>query len=213
MSHESIIVKEGWSSIAVCLALTVITFFSLQPVWSIVPLILTAFCIYFFRNPKRQAVEGRGIIVAPADGKVMSIDKIVENSYLCNEAIRIRIFLNVFNVHINRMPVSARVEWIEKTGGLNLPAFIGKAADKNVRNYVGLTTDWGKVMVVQITGLIARRIVCWVESGDSLNIGERFGLIRFGSCTELYLPSNAQVLVKPGQRIKGGETIVGKFSD
>ncbi|MGI5920494.1 MAG: phosphatidylserine decarboxylase family protein [Syntrophomonadaceae bacterium] len=213
MSHNSWIAKEGWSSIAFCVALTVITYILLPPLWATIPFVLTIFCTYFFRNPQRYPDETRGIIVAPADGRVMSIEKVVENNFLCCETIRVRIFLNIFNVHINRIPVAGTVERIEKTGGVNLPAFLSQAAEKNVRNHLILSTAWGKVLVVQITGLIARRIVCWVKPGDHLTTGERFGLIRFGSCTELYLPPDVQILIRAGQNIKGGETVIGKFCD
>ncbi|MEN6462395.1 MAG: phosphatidylserine decarboxylase family protein [Syntrophomonas sp.] len=213
MSHNSWIVREGWSSIAFCMLLTVITYIIFPHVWALIPLSLAIFCMYFFRNPKRNIEEGRGLIVAPADGKIMSVEKVAENRFMCSEAIRVRIFLNIFNVHINRVPVTATVEWVEKTGGINLPAFLNQAAEKNVSNCLGLATEWGKVMVVQITGLIARRIVCWVKPGDYLTTGERFGLIRFGSCTELYLPPNVQVLIQSGQKIKGGKTVIGKFCD
>jgi phosphatidylserine decarboxylase len=213
MSRSSWIVSEGWSSIVFCLAITVVTYIFLPPAWSLIPFTLAIFCMFFFRNPKRQIQKERGLIVAPADGKVMSIEKVEENIFMCSEAIRVRIFLNIFNVHINRLPITGTVEWVKKTGGINLPPFMNQAAEKNVRNYLGVVTEWGKVMVVQITGLIARRIVCWVKPGDYLTTGERFGLIRFGSCTELYLPPNVQILIQSGQKIKGGETIIGKFCD
>lgn len=213
MSHKFIVAKEGWPFIAFFAILTVVMFLALPYQWSILPLVLTIFTTCFFRNPERTPEDGRGLIVAPADGKVMSITRVREDKYLKEEATQIRIFLSIFNVHVNRMPVDAQVEWVQKTGGRFLPAYKKEAADKNARNYLGLVTDWGRVLVVQITGLIARRIVCWVEPGNNLTTGERFGLIRFGSCTELYLPLEAEVMVQAGQKIKGGETVIGKFCD
>jgi phosphatidylserine decarboxylase len=103
------------------------------------------------------------------------------------------------------------VEWVEKVGGEYLPAYKDEASSKNVRNYLGISTEWGRIMVVQITGLIARRLVCWVHSGDTLQTGDRFGLIRFGSCTEVYLPDKAIINIKPGQKVKGGETVIARF--
>lgn len=209
--HKSIIALEGWPFIIPGILLAVITgFYSIK--WSIPFVVLTLFTIWFFRNPPRKIDDSPGLIVAPADGRIMSVSPVHEDKYIGNESIQIRIFLNLFSVHINRVPVQAKVDWVHRTGGLYLPAYKAEAGEKNVQNYVGLLTDWGKVLVVQITGLVARRIVCWVKPGDEVNTGERFGLIRFGSCTELYLPCDVELLVQPGDRLKGGKTVIGKFN-
>jgi phosphatidylserine decarboxylase len=112
---------------------------------------------------------------------------------------------------MNRSPVEGKVEYLERFSGRNLPANRLEASHLNVKNCMGLESKWGKVMVVQITGLIARRIVCWARVGDELERGERFGLIKFGSCTEIYLPRGVVLNVKPGDRVKGGATILGRF--
>ena len=122
-----------------------------------------------------------------------------------------RIFLSIFNVHINRNPIGGRVEWVQRFTGMYLPAYKDEAGKKNVRNYLGIVTNWGKVLVVQITGFVARRLVCWVREGDTLSTGQRFGLIRFGSCTEVYLPEEVTILVKAGQKVKGGETVIARL--
>jgi phosphatidylserine decarboxylase len=209
--HKSIIALEGWPFIIPGILISVLLgLYSI--IWSIPFVIITLFTIWFFRNPPRKIADSPGLIVAPADGKVMSIGPVHEDKFIGNESIQIRIFLNIFSVHINRVPVEAKVDWVHRTGGLHLPAYKPEAGEKNVQNYVGLLTDWGKILVVQITGLVARRIVCWVKPGDELGTGERFGLIRFGSCTELYLPCDVELLVQPGDKLKGGETVIGKFN-
>jgi phosphatidylserine decarboxylase len=142
----------------------------------------------------------------------MSIERVYQDRYLQDEVIKVSIFLSLFSVHINRAPLTGKVELVQAVAGEYLPAYNKEASHKNVRNYLGLSTAWGKILVVQITGIIARRIVCWSKPGDLLDTGDRFGLIRFGSCTELYLPLEASILVKPGQKVKGAETVIAKFS-
>jgi len=179
----------------------------------ILPLSLAIFIIYFFRNPERKIPNEQGIVLAPADGKIMSINEVWEDRYLKSNAIQVSIFLSLFNVHINRVPMSGQVEWISRSGNSYLPAFRKEAADKNVYNAVGIYTDYGRILVVQITGYIARRIVCWLQLGDRVETGERFGLIKFGSCTQIYLPADAEILIQPGDKVRGGETIIGRFSN
>lgn len=210
MSHKYIIAFEGWPFIVIGIGFTVIAGLY-SALYSIPFAVITLFVIWFFRNPQREIDCSPGVIVAPADGRIMSINSVHENKFIGEEAIQIRIFLSVFNVHVNRVPVEAKVDWVYRTGGIHLPAYKTEASEKNAQNYVGLLTDWGKVLVVQITGLIARRIVCWVNPGDEVNTGDRFGLIRFGSCTELYLPCDVELTVQPGDKLKGGETVIGRF--
>jgi phosphatidylserine decarboxylase len=210
MAHRHIVALEGWPFIVPGIILSVITaMYSLK--WCLPFVILTLFLLWFFRNPQRHIDPSPGLIVAPADGKVMSVKKVKEHTYIGAETIQVRIFLNIFNVHVNRVPIQAKVDWVHRTGGMHLPAYKCEAAARNAQNYVGLITDWGKVLVVQITGLVARRIVCWVAPGDEVNTGDRFGLIRFGSCTELYLPCTAEVMVQPGDKLKGGVSVIGRF--
>lgn len=212
MKHDSLIAREGWILIAIPAVIAIIISLTTYYMWSLIFWLLTLFCIFFFRNPRRVPAPEPKLVVAPADGKVMDVQRVKEDKYLNEEALRIRIFLNLFSVHINRVPVAGQVEWIEKRGGLYIAANKPEASEKNACNYLGLVSEYGKILVVQITGLIARRIVCWVKPGEQLAIGERFGLIRFGSCTELYLPISAEPLVKPGDKVKGGETVVARFT-
>jgi len=211
MRHTELVAREGWPFIGMGVVLAGVLYWLAGWAGLVTGGIITIFCVYFFRNPERIIDDTTGTVVSPADGRVMDIMTMTEDNYLQAEAIRIRIFLSIFNVHINRSPLAGRVEWVKTVPGQYLPAYKDEVSTHNARNYVGLLTVWGKVLVVQITGLVARRLVCWVKPGDSLATGERFGLIRFGSCTEVYLPQAATVLVRPGQSVKGGETVIARF--
>jgi len=213
MNHNTIIAKEGWPFIFLTLLLVVPIYISQYSQLAILPAGLAIFFAWFFRNPERNITTDSNTVLSPADGKIMDVTVLKEEKFIDGEVIRVRIFMNVFNVHINRVPVSGTVEQIQQEGKFNLPAFLDRAADMNVRNYILLNTAFGKILVVQITGLIARRLVCWIKPKDQVASGERLGLIRFGSCTEIYLPLNTEILVKPGQKVKGGVTSVGKFMD
>ena len=211
MQHNEIIAREGWIFIIIALAVGAVLAYFHFFILALIFAVLTLFCVFFFRNPKRMIPEGDMIVVSPADGKVMDVTTIKEELFIKGDAKRIRIFLSLFNVHINRAPVSGKVGFVKQVTGQYLPAYKDEASFKNQRNYIGLETDFGKVMVVQITGLVARRLICWVESGNVLQRGERFGLIRFGSCTEIYLPVDTEILVEPGDNVKGGESVIAKF--
>lgn len=204
------IAKEGWPIALLFLVLSLLALKYARN-WTWLPAILFVFTLFFFRNPSRSVPEGEGIIVAPADGTVMKVDEIYEGRFIKGKSLRISIFLSIFDVHINRIPIGGKVSYVELVPGRYLPAFRPKASEFNHRNYLGLETLWGPVLVVQIAGIVARRIVCWVREGDGLVTGQRFGLIKFGSCTEVYLPKEAIIEVKPGDKVKGGETIIGRF--
>jgi len=212
-NHGELVAREGWIFILFFAVLTIGLYYFEAYVSALIAFILTIFCVFFFRNPPRTIDGHKGVVVSPADGRVMDIVKVKENKYLQGPAVRIRIFLSVFNVHINRVPIAGRVEFSEKVPGLYLAAYKDEAGQKNARNYLGINSEWGKILVVQVTGLIARRLVCWVKPGDELMTGQRFGLIRFGSCTEIYLPKNATILVQPGQKVKGGESQIARFCE
>ena len=212
MKKDYIIAKEGWSLITFAFLLTIISFFVSLYWLACVFLLIFLFTVYFFRDPERQFEFKENEIVAPADGKILTINKVFEDTYFKSEAIQIRIFLSILDVHINRIPATGIIEYNEKSGFKFYPANQVKAGDFNVKNSIGIKTDYGKVLVVQITGFIARRIVCYRSIGDKVEIGDKFGLIRFGSCTELYLPINSVIYAVPGQTIKGGETIIGEFN-
>lgn len=174
--------------------------------------LLAAFTVYFFRDPEREIPQGEGLIVSPADGTVVGIDDVPNAPFLDGPAKRVSIFLSILNVHINRSPISGKVAYRNYNPGKFLPANCDKASLDNEQNSIGIDDGGYKVLVRQIAGIIARRILCWVNPGDSVTRGERFGLIRFGSRTEILMPPTAVVLVQNGDKVKGGETVIARRS-
>lgn len=179
-------------------------------------LIFALFCLYFFRDPERVPPPRETAFVAPADGLVVSIERAVPPAELGlapEPRMRVAIFLSVLDVHVNRAPIAGTVQKIAYHPGLFLSAAEDKASDDNERNALLLRTNDGQdVVVVQIAGLIARRILCNVTEGQTLSAGQRFGIIRFGSRTDLYLPEGCTPLVAVGQRMIGGETVIAELS-
>jgi len=173
---------------------------------------LTLFIVWFFRNPERNIPPGKDLIVSPADGRIIAVNNEMETRILRKRLIRISIFMNLFNVHVNRIPCSGRVLDISYNPGRFLSANRDKASLENEQNAVVLETTGGdQILFVQIAGLIARRIVCRLQKGAQVERGERFGLIRFGSRVDVYLPMDAIVKVSVGQKVKGGESILASL--
>ena len=173
---------------------------------------MAAFTLYFFRDPERVIPEEPDAIVSPADGKVVGIDSLENVPFLDGPATRISIFLSVFNVHINRAPIKGEVSYRHYNPGKFLPAFAPKASLENEQNSIGIDDGGYRVLVRQIAGIIARRILCWRNPGDRVAKGERFGLIRFGSRTDLFLPPDATVCVQVGQSVQGGSSVLARRS-
>ncbi|GAB6174870.1 phosphatidylserine decarboxylase family protein [Paradesulfitobacterium aromaticivorans] len=202
------IARDSWPYVTVLAVLSGITYL-IWPWLALVPAVLFLFVIYFFRNPERRIPTDETVLVSPADGVVMDIERVLEDRFLQGESIRIRIFLSLFNVHINRVPMSGTVVYRDYRPGQMLPAFKSHASEVNEKNFVGIENSQLRILVTQVTGFVARRIVCWVKTGDQVERGERFGLIKFGSCTELFLPPHVEVAVKPGEKVVGGVTVMG----
>ena len=173
---------------------------------------LTLFTSWFFRNPKRVPPAVPNGIVAPGDGKVVGIEEVYEPRYLKEQAVRLSIFLNIFDVHVNRIPCEGTVEEIGYQPGRFLAANRPDASLHNEQNALLIRAAAGaKVLCVQVAGLIARRIVCWVTPGERVPCGERFGLIRFGSRVDLFVPVGTVLNVAVGDRVKGGATLLGRL--
>lgn len=176
-------------------------------------LALTLFIVYFFRDPERVAPREEDVLVAPADGKVIRVERVFDERFVKEHVYKVSIFMNVFNVHVNRTPFPGRVEQIIYMPGAFYTADSERGALKNEACAMVLSSPGGRKMaVVQVAGLVARRIVCWAEPGDQLARGQRFGLIRFGSRVDLYLPLSTQLEVTEGRKVKAGETVLGYLS-
>lgn len=204
---------EGWPFIMLAGFTTLLAAILGYPIPTLVLLALTAFILWFFRDPERVAPAEDDVLVSPADGKVILIERVFDERFVKDHVYKVSIFMNVFNVHVNRNPFPGRVERIVYTPGAFYSADSQRGALKN--ESCALVLDGGKgrrLAVVQLAGLIARRIVCWAEPGDNLGRGQRFGMIRFGSRVDLYLPLATQLEVKVGQKVKAGESVLGYLS-
>ena len=169
--------------------------------------------LFFYRDPDRTVPPGGGIIVAPADGRVVQMSEGVQLSFHDSPLKRISIFLSLWDVHINRAPVSGEVFLLRYRPGCFLPAFLRKSPDANEQNIIGIQTENGPIFVKQIAGLIACRIVNHLNMNDRIHMGDRFGMIRFGSRVEIFMPRSISLAVSEGQKVKAGETIIGVYDE
>jgi phosphatidylserine decarboxylase len=202
--------SDGYKFLAIGVAVSLVLFL-LWPPLAWLAVLVTAWIAYFFRDPARVTPLREGLVIAPADGRISAIERVrppLELGLGEAERLRVSIFLSVFDVHINRSPVPGRIARSIYVPGSFLNAALDKASEENERRGIVIATGDGEIAVVQIAGLIARRIVTFVNDGDSLGVGERFGLIRFGSRVDVYLPPGHAALVAVGQRAVGGETVL-----
>ena len=223
------IAREGYPFLLAALFLSAAAFLFGGPTAGGVSVLLPLFVANFFRDPDRTTPEGADLVVSPADGKVLSIGEVDEGRYLNRRLKRICIFMSVTNVHVNRVPASGRVKGVRYNPGKFLIGFAEKASLDNEQNAIiietvasrdtalatardGSQAPGREVLFVQIAGFVARRIVCYLTGGEQVVAGERFGLIRFGSRVDVYLPLEAEVLVKEGQRTKAGETVLARLA-
>ena len=172
---------------------------------------LFALLLYFFRDPKRTSPAGEGLFLAPADGRVVAVRQVHEPRFLQGDGLRVSIFMSLLDVHVNRTPVEGQVTLVEHVPGQFLQAFRPEASDVNEHNLVGLETRYGRVLVSQIAGILARRVVCWVHPGQKLQIGERLGVIKFGSRVDLYLPLGVKPVVRVGDPARAGVTVIAHW--
>ena len=204
--------KEGHKFIAAFFAVSLLLFYFVAPTLGWVGLLITAWCIYFFRDPNRVVSKTKGVLVSPADGTVSAVIETEPPAELgmgSDPRVRISIFLSVFNVHVNRVPAGGKITNLAYVHGKFLSAADDSAGEENERQLVRMTTDDGHdIAFAQVAGLVARRIICDLKEGDEVARGDRFGLIRFGSRTDIYLPKGLTVAVEVGQTMVGGETII-----
>lgn len=205
--------RAGYPFIAIFFVATVLFGWIWNPLYYM-GLVLTAWCAYFFRDPERITPVNDDLVISPADGIVSHITRLAPPSELelgDQQMLRISVFMNVFNCHVNRVPQRGKILRKIYRAGSFLSAELDKASDENERNSLVLDAPHGEIAVVQIAGLVARRIVCWAEIGEEMGAGERFGLIRFGSRLDVYLPKEAVPRIAIGQTMIAGETILAAF--
>lgn len=206
------ILQESYPFLGVCAALTVLLAWLGWWEAAVVPFVLMLYFAYFFRCPKRAIPEGDDILVSPADGTVMDVaDDVEEDMFLGQKCHKITIFLSVFNVHTNRAPMEGRISLMSYIQGRFRPAYKDTVGYENERGAIGITGKNRSILVVQIAGILARRVVLWSELGQEIQKGELYGMIKFGSCTELYIPGDVEICVKKGDKVSGGTTVIGRL--
>jgi len=211
--RDRLITQEGYPYIAAGLLLTVFAFIAGWYYLAALLILLTAFVCFFFRNPARNENHGKEVITAPADGRIISIEKIPHDDRIGAPAVKISTFMSVLNCHVNRMPVEGTVEKVSYEPGKFFVASLDKASVHNERNTVVLRDKSNRKMaLVQIAGLVARRIVCYLNEGFNFEKGSRLGVICFGSRVDLFLPEGSVDLhIKKGDRVKAGKTVIGRW--
>ena len=209
--------KAGYPFIGIFIFVTLVLF-SFSDFLGWVGFILSLWCVYFFRDPQRVTPVDNNVFISPADGKILKIletdapDVLSDNKK--QKLRKVSIFMNVFNVHVNRIPISGKIVWLKYVPGTFFNASLDKASENNERMIIKIEVSKNNfIYVVQIAGLIARRIKCDLNENQNVNVGERFGIIRFGSRVDLYLPLNSPIKVMEGQTVIGGETIIAQMKN
>lgn len=208
---EARIVKEGYPFIGAAWLATLLIGMIFGWYWSIPSGVLALFFMFFFRSPKRSIPTDPDVIVSPADGRVMAVENTVEELFVGEMCCKVTIFLSVFDVHVNRTPIAGEIKFRQYTVGRFRPAYKETVGFENERHTIALVNDRLTVVVTQIAGILARRIVSWKKLGDRLAKGDLYGMIKFGSCTEVFLPSSVAVCVRKGDKVVGGETVIGRI--
>jgi phosphatidylserine decarboxylase len=210
MYPHPIIAKEGWPYLALVGVVTLLAHYLGGIAWSWPLWIIFFFVLQFFRDPQRIAALGRDLVLSPADGRIVVVEK-TNDPYAGREALKISVFMNVFNVHSNRSAVNGLVKEIQYFPGKFVNADLDKASTENERNAVVIDANGQIVTLVQVAGLIARRILCYTHVGDRLKAGERYGFIRFGSRVDVYLPLTAEPLVSVGDKVFATNTALARL--
>jgi phosphatidylserine decarboxylase len=205
-----IIAREGWPFVFASLAAALVVWVLAGFAWSVPLWLVATFVIQFFRDPPRAVPQQANAVLAPADGRIVKVEK-ARDPYTERDTLLISVFMNVFNVHSNRSPVDGTVERVDYSRGKFINADLDKASTENERNAMVLKLDGERITVVQVAGLIARRILCYVKAGDRLARGQRYGFIRFGSRVDVYLPLTARPKVAVGDRVAATSTILAEL--
>jgi phosphatidylserine decarboxylase len=202
-----VIAREGWPLLGIAVAVAVLVMY-FSAAWSIPFWIIALFVLQFFRDPARVVPQKPNAVLSPADGRIVAVEK-TQDPYAGRESLKISVFMNIFNVHSNRSPVDGKIQTAQYFPGKFVNADLDKASIENERNALTITADNGQLVTcVQVAGLIARRILCYVKAGDTLTRGQHYGFIRFGSRVDVYLPLTATPKVTVGDKVSATETIL-----
>jgi phosphatidylserine decarboxylase len=202
---SGLLILAGLGAIINPTLISFLVLFAAILVWGII--------LYFFRDPSREVIKEMGLVVSPCDGEVVSIETLEEKTYLEAKTLRISVFLSLFDVHVQRIPLAGKVSLVEHKPGKYLQAFRREASDVNEYIAMVIESDYGNILVKQIAGILARRCINYAHRGDEVETGQRFGHIKFGSRVDLFLPRSAEIKIKVGDKIYGGLTPVAKLND
>lgn len=208
---KTTVVRDGYKFIGSAMFLAILAYHFYGYSMAIIPSVFAGYFMYFFRNPKREVPQGENVIISPADGTVKNIEYVPYDEFIGGAGNKIIIFMSIFDVHVNRSPIDGQVKYEQYICGQFRPAYKDGVGFENERHMIGIEAENLKIVVTQIAGILAKRIVSWVTIGDEVSKGELFGMIKFGSCVEVTLPENVNICLKKGDKLKSGLSIIGKI--
>lgn len=209
--NKPCIVEDGYPFIIVPLLLALAAGYFINAYAAVLPVLLALYFMYFFRNPRRRPPTDDSLLVSPADGTVVGIEEVDEDTYLNQKCRKVIIFLSIFDAHVNRAPLPGTIDFQQYTCGRFRPAYKDGVGYENERYSIGIHSTRTDILVNIIAGVLARRIVSWVTLGDELQHGQLYGMIKFGSCAEIYVRDNVEITVKKGDKVRGGESVIGRI--
>ena len=209
--NKPYIVEDGYPFIIVPLLLALAAGYFINAYAAVLPVLLALYFMYFFRNPRRRPPTDDSLLVSPADGTVVGIEEVDEDTYLNQKCRKVIIFLSIFDAHVNRAPLPGTIDFQQYTCGRFRPAYKDGVGYENERYSIGIHSTRTDILVNIIAGVLARRIVSWVTLGDELQHGQLYGMIKFGSCAEIYVRDNVEITVKKGDKGRGGESVIGRI--
>ena len=209
--NKPYIVEDGYPFIIVPLLLALAAGYFINAYAAVLPVLLALYFMYFFRNPRRRPPTDDSLLVSPAAGNVVGIEEVDEDTYLNQKCRKVIIFLSIFDAHVNRAPLPGTIDFQQYTCGRFRPAYKDGVGYENERYSIGIHSTRTDILVNIIAGVLARRIVSWVTLGDELQHGQLYGMIKFGSCAEIYVRDNVEITVKKGDKVRGGESVIGRI--
>lgn len=209
--NKPFIITDGYVFIFGSIVLAVLAGLFINVYVAVLPALLAVYFAYFFRNPRRRIPDDELALVAPADGTVVAVENVDEDLFLDEKCRKITIFLSIFDAHVNRIPLAGTIKFQQYTCGRFRPAYEDGVGYENERYSLGIENSHTRILVTLIAGVLARRIVSWVTLGDELTHGQLYGMIKFGSCIEVFVEDNVEICVTKGQKVRCGETVIGRI--